>query len=107
MNKRSTISSERTYHEIEEMKDSLQNKIFKMLLRHNKGLNIRQVAQRLNIDKSCASGRLNELRKFKVIKYQGHEYKVVALHASKDSVTLKTVTFWGVKLLENSQSTKV
>jgi transposase len=93
-----SIHSIKTYHEISEVKSSLQDKIFKMLFHYQQGLNIRQVAQRLNIDKSCASARLNEIRKYETIKYQGKEYKVVALHAGKDAVTMKTVTYWGVKL---------
>ena len=97
------ISPVKKIHTIHNSRNSLQNQMFKLLLKYDKGLNIRQLSRKLNIDKSCASARLNELRSFERITYDDVDYYIVALYQSRDGVTNKTVSYWGVEAFSNTK----
>ncbi len=101
-----TIMPMKDIRQITDRQQSIQSRIFRLMLRYPRGLNIRQIAQRLRIDKSCASARLNELRSFERITWGKNDYTIIPLHRSRDGLTNKTVFYWGVQHLDNTEEDK-
>lgn len=64
------------------------------LKRHGKNASIGNIARSLSMDKSSASGRLNDLKKMESITLDAVEYKLVAMGTEYDATTRKTVQMW-------------
>jgi Mn-dependent DtxR family transcriptional regulator len=70
------------------------------LKRHGKNASIGAIARALNMDKSSASGRLNDLKKMESITVDAVAYKLVPMGTEYDAHTRKTVQMWTMEPLD-------
>ena len=67
---------------------------------HGKKCSIGNIARALSMDKSSASGRLNDLKKMESIVLDKIQYKLVAAGNERDPHTQKTVQMWTLEKVQ-------
>lgn len=86
-------TSIQAYHQTAQERETWRGKIAEYILRHQDGVTIEQVARVFHIDKSSASGRMNELKKEGYFKDARH-YKMQVIGRRKSKTTGRTADVW-------------